>query len=229
MDRTAWLRERREAVRADYDQEAATYDDHPYPTTSHATFIDRLVASTPAGGRILDAPCGTGRYFERIRDAGRTVVGIDDSAGMLAVAASRGVAERTQQIGLQELADDPGFERAFDASMTIDAMENVPPEDWPIVLTNLARAVVPGGHLYLTVEEIDLAEIDAAFEDAKQRGWPAVHGEVVDGDTAGYHFYPGRDRVRRWLADQRLELVADATDQEDGYAYWHLLVRTPVA
>ena len=41
--------------------------------------------------------------------------------------------------------------------MTIDAMENVTPEDWPPVLANLRRAVRPGGHLYLTVEEADEA------------------------------------------------------------------------
>ncbi len=56
--------------------------------------------------------------------------------------------------------------------MTIDAMENIPPEDWPTVLANLHRAVRPGGMLYVTVEEMDQAEIDAAFE-AGQASRPA--------------------------------------------------------
>jgi hypothetical protein len=30
-------------------------------------------------------------------------------------------------------------------------MENVPPEQWPLVLANLHRAVRPGGVMYLTV------------------------------------------------------------------------------
>ncbi|HET9085264.1 MAG TPA: class I SAM-dependent methyltransferase, partial [Candidatus Limnocylindrales bacterium] len=104
MDRAAWLRERREAVRADYDADAATYDDSPYPTTSHTAFIDRLIATCPADGILLDAPCGTGQYFARIRDAGRRVVGIDQSAGMLGQARLRGLAERVEQVGLQEMA-----------------------------------------------------------------------------------------------------------------------------
>ena len=229
MDRAAWLRERREAVRADYDHDAPTYDDDPYPTTSHAVFIDRLIATTPLGGTILDAPCGTGRYFERIHAAGRPVVGIDQSAGMLEVAAQRGLADRLQHIGLQELAFEPAFDGAFDAAMTVDAMENVPPEDWPLVLANLARVVVPGAYLYLTVEEIDDDEVAAAFERATELGDPVVRGEVVEGDTAGYHYYPGRDRVRRWLADLPATIVDDATDHEDGYSYRHLLVRTSMA
>ena len=220
MDRAAWLRERRDAVRADYDADAATYDDARYPTTSHTAFIDRLVATCPPNGLVLDAPCGTGQYFARIRDAGRRVVGIDQSTGMLAQARRRGLAERLEQIGLQELA----FDAEFDGAMTVDAMENVPPEDWPLVIGNLRRAVKPGAHLYLTVEEISDTDIDAAWAENLERGLPAVRGEVVEGDTAGYHYYPGRERVREWLTAEGLELLDEATDQEEGWAYWHLFV-----
>jgi len=45
---------------------------------------------------------------------------------------------------------DLAYAREFDAVMTVDAMENVPPEEWPLVLANLHRAVRPGGYLYLT-------------------------------------------------------------------------------
>jgi SAM-dependent methyltransferase len=223
MDRAAWLRERREAVRARYDAEAATYDDQPYPTTSHTAFIDRLVATCPDDGLVLDAPCGTGRYFARIRDAGRRVVGIDQSAGMLVQATGRGMAERVERIGLQEMT----FEAEFDGAMTVDAVENVSPEDWPVVLRNLRRAVRPGGYLYLTVEEVEANEIEAAWTANREQGLPAVHGEVIEGDVAGYHYYPGRPRVRAWLTGEGLTLVDEATDQEDGWAYWHLLLRVP--
>jgi SAM-dependent methyltransferase len=222
MDRAAWLRERREAVRADYDQDAAAYDDHAYPTTSHGAFIDRLIASTPSGGTILDAPCGTGRYFARIRAAGRHVIGIDQSAGMLRVAEARGLADELEQIGLQELA----FEHRFDGAMTVDAMEHIPPEDWPLVLGNLGRAVVRGGHLYLTIEEAEETRIDEAEREAQSHGWPAVRGEVVAGDTGGYHYYASRDRIRGWLAAAGLSVVDEATDQEDGWSYRHLLTQT---
>ena len=70
---------------------------------------------------------------------------------MLAKARARQLATKVEKVGLQELA----FDAEFDGAMTIDAMENVPPEDWPVVLANLHRAVRPGGHLYLTVEMVD--------------------------------------------------------------------------
>jgi SAM-dependent methyltransferase len=223
MDRTAWLRERRDAVTAQYDAEAPEYDAQPYATTSHGTFVDRLIATCPDDGLVLDAPCGTGQYFARIREAGRRVVGIDQSAGMLEQARRKGLAERLERVGLQEMT----FNADFDAAMTVDAMENIPPEDWPTVLRVLRRAVRPGGHLYMTVEEIDDTEIEEAWRSNTERGLPAVRGEVIEGDVAGYHYYPGRDRVLAWVADESLALIDEARDQEDGWAYWHLLLRTP--
>lgn len=221
--RGAWLAERRAVVRATYDGEAPIYDDEAaYPVLLQPVFVTRLVETCPPNGRVLDAPCGTGRYFGLVTGAGRRVVGIDQSAGMLAIAEARGLAEAVQQVGLQELT----FDRIFDAAMTIDAMENVPPEEWPLVLANLHRAVRTGVHLYMTVEEIDEGSIDSAFVNAQVRGWPAVRGEIVEGDTAGYHYYPGRARVMAWLADEGLELVDEAFDQQDGWGYRHLLLRS---
>jgi SAM-dependent methyltransferase len=223
LDREMWLRQRRSAVEAQYDDESSKFDDQPYPATSHSDFVRRLVETCPAGGIVLDAPCGTGRYFEQVRAAGRQVVGIDQSAGMLEQARAKGLATRLEHVGLQELA----FDAEFDGSMTIDAMENISPEDWPVVLGNLHRAVRPGGHIYLTVETADDADIDAAFADSQAKGLPAVRGEIIEGDTAGYHYYPGRERVLGWLALEGLQVVDEGFDREDGWGYWHLLLRTP--
>jgi hypothetical protein len=140
---------------------------------------------------------------------------------MLAEAARKGIAVSLEHVGLQELA----YEAAFDGAVTVDAMENVPPEDWPRVLANLCRAVRPGGPLYLTVEELQQDLVDAAFADLAARGLPAVPGEVIDGDVAGYHYYPGRARVLAWLADEGLALVDEAFDQQGEWGYRHLLLR----
>ncbi|HEX6867394.1 MAG TPA: class I SAM-dependent methyltransferase [Candidatus Limnocylindrales bacterium] len=222
MDRAAWLAERRATVEATYDAEAPTYDDSPYATTSHAAFVDRLVATCPIDGLVLDAPCGTGQYFARVAAAGRRVVGVDQSAGMLAAARSKDIAVRLERMGLQELTADG----EFDAVMTIDAMENISPEDWPLVVANLVRAGRPGGFLYLNVEEVDDRVLDQADATALARGWPSVRGEVIDGDTAGYHFYPGRTRILGWFDGAGLTIVDEAVDQEGGYGYRHFLLRS---
>jgi len=226
MDRQAWLAERRAATVAVFDAEAAEYESDVYPTAMQADFVACLVDTCPPGGVVLDAPCGTGKYFAVVAAAGRRVVGIDQSAGMLAEARAKGIAESLRLVGLQELA----FDGAFDAAMTVDAMENVSPEDWPVVLGNLRRAVRPGGHLYLTVEELREDRVDAAYGDLVARGAPAVRGEVVEGGVAGYHFYPGRERVVAWIAAGGLEVIEEARSAGDAdtWGYRHFLLRVPV-
>jgi ubiquinone/menaquinone biosynthesis C-methylase UbiE len=223
MDRRAWIDERRAAVIADYDSAAATYDRNLYPNEVQKLWVRRLLATCPPNGTVLDAPCGTGRYFPLVADRGHRVVGIDQSAGMLEQARARGIAIELEHVGLQELA----FIGRFDAVMTIDALENVAPEDWPLVLANLHRAMRTHGHLYLTVEEQDQNEIEAAYAKLVASDIPAVPGEVVEGDVAGYHYYPDRGQVLAWLDSENLELIDEHYKQEDGWGYRHFLLRSP--
>ena len=223
VDRRNWIDERRSFVVAAYDAGAPTYDRDPYPNEPQLEWVSRLLELCPAGGIVLDAPCGTGRYFPLVAAAGRRVVGIDQSAGMLGEARRRETAVDLQHVGLQELA----YVEEFDAAMTIDAMENVAPEDWPLVLANLRRAVRSGGYLYLTVEEHHEADFATTHRTLVERGHPAVLGEVIEGDVASYHYYPTREQVMAWFSDADLTIVDEAYHPEAGWGYRHFLLRRP--
>jgi ubiquinone/menaquinone biosynthesis C-methylase UbiE len=222
VDRAAWLRERRQTTEERHDAiHAFTYDERYGEIGEvHRRFVADLLERCPPGGAVLDAACGTGKYFAMVTEAGRRVVGIDQSTGMLARARARFPEVPLERIGLQELA----FDGEFDAVMCIDAMENIPPEDWPGVVANLRRALRPGGHLYLTVEEVDDQELDAVFAEATAQGLPVVRGELTE-RGAGYHYYPSRGQVAGWLRDAGLAVVAEGDNVGDGYSYWHLLTR----
>jgi SAM-dependent methyltransferase len=221
MDRQVWLAERRAAVVAAYDREAPSYDEHEYPWDTQREWVTRLLRLSPPGGTVLDAPCGTGKYFPMAAAAGLRVAGVDQAAGMLAQARARGIAFLLEHKALQDLS----YVQEFDAVMTIDAMENIPPEDWPPVLANLHRAVRPGGLIYLTVEEVDAWQIDQAFESLSARGLPAVRGEIVEGDVAGYHYYPGREQAVGWFAQEGLATVDETFRRDNGWGYRHFLLR----
>jgi ubiquinone/menaquinone biosynthesis C-methylase UbiE len=220
VDRQAWLRERRRTAEERHDAiHAFTYDEHYGEIgPTHRRFVADLVEGCPPGGTVLDAACGTGKYFAMVLDAGRRVVGTDQSSGMLARARARFPAVPTEKVGLQEL----DFDAEFDAVMCVDAMENVPPEDWPAVLARLRRAVRPGGRLYLTVEEVGQDELDEVYADARARGLPVVRGEE---SRDGYHYYPSREQVAAWLEAAGLAVLARDVSPGDGYAYLHLLTR----
>ena len=222
MDRRAWLHAQRMGVEELYDLYSATYDQEESPITpTHRRLVERVTASCPPGGAILDAPCGTGRYFELVLAAGRTVVGVDQSAGMLACARAKHPEVVLDQVCLQELE----FDGVFDAAMCIDAMENVSPEDWPRVLANLHRAVRGSGLIYLTVEQIDPAEIASAFAEGTAAGLPVVHGESNRRGGGCYHYYPTPDRVYRWLAAEGLEIVDEGISRARTYSYLHIMAR----
>lgn len=226
MDRQDWLADRRAAVEQDYTRDAPTYDQGYDPVTPvHVRFVARLIETCPEGGTVLDAACGTGPYLDMVLDAGRRVVGTDQSAGMLAVASAKHPGVQLENVGLQEMV----FEGEFDGAMCIDAMEHVPPEDWPHVLANLRRALRPGGHLYLTIEQVDRADLDRAFEEARAAGLPVVYGEDTGEETGGYHYYPDQEQVRRWLAETGFVFVDEVDEPLDGYSYHHLLVAAPGA
>jgi SAM-dependent methyltransferase len=221
MDRQAWLAERRSAVVAAYDDLASSYDEHAYPSDLQREWVARVLRLIPPGGIVLDAPCGTGKYFPMIAAAGHQVAGVDQSAGMLAQARAQGIAFRLEQVALQDLS----YAGSFDAVITVDAMENIPPEDWPLVLANLHRAVRPGGVMYLTVEEVEQAQIDQAFQSLSARGLPAVRGEIVEGDVAGYHYYPGHQQAVEWFGREGLAIVDEGFRRDDGWGYRHFLLR----
>jgi SAM-dependent methyltransferase len=51
---------------------------------------DRVAALVPAGARVLDAGCGTGRVAVELARRGRVVTGVDSDPSMLAVARRHG-------------------------------------------------------------------------------------------------------------------------------------------
>jgi len=49
---------------------------------THERMMGRFLERCARGGKVLDAACGTGKYWPLVLGSGRTVLGIDQSAGM---------------------------------------------------------------------------------------------------------------------------------------------------
>jgi SAM-dependent methyltransferase len=152
--------------------------------------------------------------------AGHRVAGADQSAGMPARAQARGIAFSLQRTSLQDLS----YAGRFGAVLTIEAMQHIPPEDWPCVLANLRRAVRPGGLAYLTVQELNQHHIQRPSR-AFARGLPAVRGELAEEDTPGYHYFPGRDQAVDWFGKRGLAIADEGFRRENGWGHRHFLLR----
>ncbi len=226
VDRATWLHELRRANERQEDALVDVFDaEWGRIEDDHRAFIERFLAEMPAGGRILDAPCGTGKYFGMVLDSGRTVHGVDQSSGYLALAATKFPGVSTEKLDLQDLA----VRDAFDGVMCVDAMEFISPEDWPLVLGRFRDALHAEGWLYLTVELADADAIREANAALRATGAPAVDGEVKWDEPDGYyHHYPPLERVRAWTAEAGFAIVdeADGPWHDGDYAYHHVLART---
>jgi trans-aconitate methyltransferase len=75
-----------------------------YANATHQQFIREFLNLLPQKSRILDTVCGAGRYTSFLLEKGHSVVGIDQSQGMLAQAKAKFPNIRFEKIGLQEMA-----------------------------------------------------------------------------------------------------------------------------
>lgn len=222
MDRATWLKEMRRDCEEKYDTRwAPLYGEKwgLYSNLTHRQFIGEFLGLLPPSSTILDAACGAGRYLPFLLEKEHSILGIDQSGGMLARAKEKFPEVQFQKLGLQEMA----FREAFDGAICVDAMENVCPEDWPLVLDNFHRALKPRGYLYFTAETIENAdedEIKEAFERAQEAGLPAVYGEWADEEV--YHYHPANRQVREWAQQAGFEIIREANGE---LYYYHILVR----
>jgi len=239
MERADWLKQMRSKAEALYDQLSPQYwvTFGLYENETHRAYLQKFLERVAPGGAILSAGCGAGRYDGLLLDAGHPVVGIDQSAGMLARARARFPQANYEKIGLQEMA----FREAFDGVICMDAMEHVSPEDYPRILRKFQEALKPGGVLYFTMDRADPGELEEAYERARADGLPVVLGELVNevdaayaqveasdqpvpralADAAVYHFYPSLDQAREWIDQAGLAIEEEGA----GSGYHHFVAR----
>jgi SAM-dependent methyltransferase len=224
-DRGTWLRDLRRVDERQEDALAGDFDtQYGEIEPTHQAFVERFLQPLPPDGRVLDAACGTGKYFPMVLASGRSLLGVDHAGALLAIAAAKFPQVATAKHDLQDLP----YRGEFNGVLCVDAMEFVPPEDWPPVLERFGRALRSGGWLYLTVELAPAERVRAGNQAARRSGLPVVDGEVIwDGPDGYYHHYPRMSQVRVWLAAAGFVVVEDAEGpwHQEGYAYHHVLAR----
>lgn len=102
------------------------------------------------GDRVLDVGCGPGFYIsellERVGPEG-SVVGVDVSADMLAVAAERAEAHPNAEFHQAPATTLPVASESIDRTVCVQVLEYV--EDVPGALREMHRVLCPGGRLVL--------------------------------------------------------------------------------
>jgi ubiquinone/menaquinone biosynthesis C-methylase UbiE len=240
MDRIEFLKQMAEKAEKLYDLAAPHFWTvyGLYNAQTHQEFLNHFLQELPPDSHLLSAGCGAGRWDGDLINAGHSLLGIDQSEGMLKRAREKFPRAEYRQMKLQEM----NFQAEFDGTTCIDALEHVPPEAWPVILQAFHRALKPGGLLYFTVDTSETPwALQASFERARSMGLPVVYGEVADrvdecyekfmatnglasdelSDPAVYHFHPALEQVKQWLDEAGFAVEK----QGRGKWYAHFLVR----
>ena len=194
------------AVRALFDGMASTYHDlepwyeHLYVLLHE--ILDRHIGPSPAGGRALDAGCGTGFQTARLADLGWQAHGVDISGGLLAVARQHVSQAELTRATLESLPyGDASFDVAVCCGSTLSFVD-----DPRRALAELGRVLRGGGRMLLECEHrpsLDLA-------------WTLA--SALSGDRLGYGV-PLREAWRALVAR------ADVRVPYPGYGMLRLFTR----
>lgn len=150
------MESRRDEVRAAYDAIAEDYA-ATFPSTEpelpvDLAMLDHLVGRVVAGGgaHVLDAGCGTGRIARYLVDRGLSVVGVDLSPGMLAMARRDHPDLELHEGSLTAL---PLADGSVDGVVFWYSLIHLSDEELPVALAEAVRVLRPGGHVLLAFQK----------------------------------------------------------------------------
>lgn len=133
-------------VAASYDRWANTYDAVANPTRDTAARLLRAAALDLDGRHVVEAGCGTGGNTGWLAERAASVIGLDLSEGMLAVARARVPAPHVRLLQHDISTPWPLPTACADAVIAMLVLEHV--EALALFFAEAARVLLPGGQLF---------------------------------------------------------------------------------
>ena len=112
--RRRFVAEQRRESQRHFRQTAATYDQrYGELKETHLGCLRQFLAAIKPEQELLDAACGTGKYFGVLTASGQSVFGIDQSPEMLEQAREKWPSVPTQRMALQDLRNAQCWQARF--------------------------------------------------------------------------------------------------------------------
>ena len=146
-------------VRAGYDAIGERYHDWSHDDPNRIAYVTALRDRLPAGSRVLELGCGPGDPATRILAERHRVVGVDLSAGQLAIARRLAPGAALAQVDMTRLSVRPG---SLDAVAAFFSFGHLPGAEHAPLLARIGTWLRAGGVL---VANFPLAAGDGADDD----------------------------------------------------------------
>ncbi len=163
----------------------------------------RTALDAQTGDRVVDVGCGPGFYVnELVEVVGRegSVVGVDVSADMLAVAANRAGGHNNVSFHEADATSLPVPDASFDRALAVQVLEYV--QDVPAALSEMRRALRPGGRV--VVWDVDWATVS----------WQATDEELMQRVLAAWDEHLTHPSLPRTLAPQLRDAGFEQVERE---------------
>lgn len=180
-----------------YDQMAHSYDQELIERSAYIDAVDDHVvaelSSLEAGSTVIDIGAGNGRRTADInQQIEATVEALDNSRGMLAYAAERGLT--TYLVSISEADEVPAsMHEAYDAATSLwNVLGHIPNEERMQALQNIRHILKPDGRFILDVNNLFNAEQYGAENAAANRARvKSLEGSRNAGDFTASRVYDG--------------------------------------
>ena len=115
------------------------------------------LSGCPAGGDLLDVPCGFGRHSVPLARAGYRVVGVDRSAALLDEARRRAGGERWPKLARADYRELPFADAGFDGALNLfSSIGYLGVSEDTRALADIGRVLRPGARLVIEAMHRDL-------------------------------------------------------------------------
>ena len=131
-----------------YEAQAQAWDQHRSRSLTEKLWLDRVIATLPAGGTILDVGCGSGDPIARyLNKQGFTLTGVDAAPSMIHICQSRFPTMEWTVMDMRSLS----LNQHFDGIIGWDSFFHLNPSEQRTTLQHFCHHLQPHGSLLLTV------------------------------------------------------------------------------
>jgi len=173
---------------------------------------DHYVAFLPKNARVLDVGCGSGVKSKYLFDRGISVLGIDFSEKLVAIAKREVPGAQFQVMDMRDIGELSG---EFDGIFAQASLLHIPKKEIGGLLSNFCTKLKPGGLLYIAVKEARQGKPDEEIKIETDYGYPYER----------FFSYFTKDELREYLRELKLTTVfEDRMSQNGGKTYWLQIV-----
>lgn len=167
-----------------YDPYAEIVELYDLEHNDYQDDIELLVALAELGeGPILELGCGTGRVMLPLAEAGHTVVGVDSSEPMLAVARERlkGLPTSVVAGDMAAIEAIPGGPFGMIIASLNSLMHLTEPEQQQMAITSAYRSLAASGRLVIDILNPSISQLNHLLNTTHLEGsWQREDGSTID-------------------------------------------------